>query len=276
VGDGKRTIASVSRFLRAMDGWREALKSARLSTTRRGLEILGFAVESGPRGGNSLVYARERSEGTAAPYAFVCIDVFSKYAHAVPMWSKKPAETAAALDACVDKMGVPSNVLSDEGGEFKSVFSDRVRYYAANQLMVRTHAYFVERVILTLKNWLLLRIRALGGTWEEHLPAVLRRYNRVVHSATGMTPLKAAKDENRDEVYDALKKPVVVHRPRLEVGDRVRLLKKPSKSARFAHVAWSRQTYEVLERTNHDGSDFYKLKDAPEDGWYLRFELLRP
>jgi hypothetical protein len=176
-------------------------------------------------------------------------------------------------------MGIPLTVVSDAGGEFRTAFAKVLQYYGIRQQFVRTHACMAERVILTLKSWLLLRIRALGGTWIDHLPAVMRRYQSVVHSATGMSPEEAAKESNRTEVQETLEErrdTDVVRVPPLKVGDKVRLLQKPSKSAKFASIAWSRTLYEVVETSNDNGSDLYKLRDAPEDRWYLRFELLRP
>jgi hypothetical protein len=281
IGDRRVIIGRVGHFVKTLEGFEEARKASRLGTLRRALEILGFNVESGRRGGTSYVTKRETDvdRGSAPPFAFVCIDVFSKYCHVVPIASKKPAETTRALDECVEKMGLPIVIASDEGGEFRSTFAKRVAYYGATQQMMRPHAYFVERVILTLKSWLIVRIRALGGTWAEHLPAVLKRYNTVVHSATGMPPIEAIKDENRDEVRAELERnrnTNVVRFPPLAVGDRVRLLQKPSKSAKFAAIAWSRTLYTITEVENQEGSDVYKLSDAPDDRWYLRFELLKP
>jgi hypothetical protein len=281
IGDRRVIIGRVGHFAKTLEGFEEARKASRLGTLRRALEILGFNVESGRRGGTSYVTRREggAERGSAPPFAFVCIDVFSKYAHVVPIESKKPAVTARALDECIERMGLPIVIASDEGGEFRSSFAQRVVYYGAKQQMMRPHAYFVERVILTLKSWLIVRIRALGGTWTEHLPAVLKRYNTVVHSATGMPPIEAIKDENRDEVRAELQRnrdTNVVRYPPLAVGDRVRLLQKPSKSAKFAAIAWSRTLYEITEVDNQEGSDVYRLSDAPDDRWYLRFELLKP
>jgi hypothetical protein len=281
VGDQRLSIVRVTRFVRSLEGWNEAFRSTRLSTLRRALEMLGLDVETSARGGTSWVTVREGGyePGTAPIFALVAIDSFSKFVHVVPLESKKPAATAKAMEEVIEVMGIPLTVVSDAGGEFRTAFAKVLQYYGIRQQFVRTHAYMAERVILTLKSWLLLRIRALGGTWIDHLPAVMRRYQSVVHSATGMSPEEAAKESNRTEVQETLEErrdTDVVRVPPLKVGDKVRLLQKPSKSAKFASIAWSRTLYEVVETSNDNGSDLYKLRDAPEDRFYLRFELLRP
>ena len=115
----------------------------------------------------------------------------------------------------------------------------------------------------------------------ENLPAVMRRYNVAVeHSATGMTPAEAAKDDNRERVHGALegrrKKPrrEVVQ---LKEGDMVRYLLKPTRR-RFDTVDWSR-TVHAVEGTEvaADGSTLYRIANAPpkrREG-FLRHELLK-
>jgi hypothetical protein len=147
------------------------------------------------------------------------------------------------------ELGIPATVMTDKGGEFEGAFADRVRYYNAQHLFQRPHAYFAERFIRTLKEWLLKRQRALGGTWVEHLPAVMHRYNTTVeHSATGMTPDEAAKDDNRERVHGNLEnkrlRRAVIG---LKDGDRVRYLLEPTR-LRFDTIDWSRSVH-VVEST---------------------------
>jgi hypothetical protein len=241
---------------------------------------MGFSVETGKQGGVSRVFADQKSghSESVPPMALVAIDVFSKMASVQPIMSKRPADTAEALDDIVLELGIPATVMTDEGGEFEGAFAERLRYYDAQHLFQRPHAYFAERFIRTLKEWLLKRQRARGGTWVENLPAVMRRCSEVVeHSATGMTPEDAAKDDNRERVHGNLNK-----RPRravigLKEGDRVRYLLKPTRR-RFDTVDWSRSVH-VVESTDpaDDGSILYKISDAPakrRDG-FLRHELLK-
>lgn len=279
-----RTLGQVGLFLRRQEGWEQAKTRARVGSLRRAVELMGLQVETGRQGGVSRVYEDEAAPEDVEPtppLALVAVDVFSKLASVQPLASKRPADTAKALDRVVEELGVPATVMTDEGGEFEGAFAERLRYYDTQHLLQRPHAYFAERFVRTLKEWLLKRRRAFGGSWVENLPAVMRRYNVAVeHSATGMTPAEAAKDDNRERVHGALegrrKKPrrEVVQ---LKEGDMVRYLLKPTRR-RFDTVDWSR-TVHAVEGTEvaADGSTLYRIANAPpkrREG-FLRHELLK-
>jgi hypothetical protein len=279
-----RTLGQIGTFLSHQEGWALAKSQAHVGTLRRALELMGFSVETGKQGGVSRVFedAKEFVDSEAIPpMALVAVDIFSKMASVQPILSKRPADTAKALDKVVEDMGSPAVVMTDEGGEFEGAFAERLKYYDAQHLFQRPHAYFAERFIRTLKEWLLKRQRALGGTWVENLPAVMRRYNTVVeHAATGMTPEEAAKDDNRERVLENLEKKNPNPKRKvlgLKEGDQVRYLLKPTRR-RFDTVDWSRSVH-VVESTDSaaDGTTLYKISDAPvkrRDG-FLRHELLK-
>ena len=44
-------------------------------------------------------------------YAFICIDVFSKYAYVVPSNRVSSNDSAESLQKCVDKMGTPMYIF---------------------------------------------------------------------------------------------------------------------------------------------------------------------
>ena len=43
-------------------------------------------------------------------YLFVCINIFSKYAHAIPLKTKTADETSHALEKVLDKLGAPKEI----------------------------------------------------------------------------------------------------------------------------------------------------------------------
>ena len=51
-------------------------------------------------------------------YAFICIDVFSKYANVIPSNRLSSKHSAECLQKCFDKMGTPIYIISDKGPEF--------------------------------------------------------------------------------------------------------------------------------------------------------------
>ena len=91
---------------------------------------------------------------STAPYRYmlVAIDVFTKKGAAVPLASKTAPAVANAWQQVVQSLGIPSYVYSDDGSEFKAEFKQRLDYYDVDKVVSRGHAYFVERLIRTLKG----------------------------------------------------------------------------------------------------------------------------
>ena len=56
------------------------------------------------------------------------------------------------LQQVVQTLGIPCYVYSDDGSEFKAEFKQRLDYYDVDKVVSRKHAYFVERLIRTLKR----------------------------------------------------------------------------------------------------------------------------
>jgi hypothetical protein len=254
----ERLISQVAKHLNNQPDWDIAFRNARTKTLRRALELMGFRVETSGRGG--VAYVKEgpvRDPENIAPYALVAIDGFSKKASVFPLRSKTTQATADALDAVFADLGIPIEVASDEGGEFEREFAKRLEYYGVRHQFLRTHAVFAERFIRTMKEWLLKRIRAFGGSWIDHLPAVLKRYNEAEHSVTKMSPAKAHDYKYHADVRDEILKhrdPEKHKYPAVSVGDLVRVLQKVPKGARrFDHQDWSKT---ALRRSNR------------ERGWY--------
>ena len=77
-------------------------------------------------------------------YGLVAVDVFTKKMDVEPMGNKQPATTAHALDNSIHDMGLPNSIAHDEGGEFESEFAQRVKYFDADDIRIRTRPRFVD------------------------------------------------------------------------------------------------------------------------------------
>jgi hypothetical protein len=93
-------LGQVGTFLSRQEGWALAKSQARVGTLRRALEFMGFSMETGKQGGISRVFEDRKSGHSepVSPMALVAIDVFSKMASVQLIMSKRPADTAEALD----------------------------------------------------------------------------------------------------------------------------------------------------------------------------------
>jgi len=127
-------------------------------------------------------------------YILTYVDHFSKWAEAVPLRNK---ETATAADALVDKIftriGLPLQLLSDQGKEFDSCLMHEL----CNRLeisKIRTSAYkpstngITERFHRTLNNMMGRVVSEHQRDWCKRLPFIMAAYRAAQHESTGYSP----------------------------------------------------------------------------------------
>ena len=223
--------------------------------------------------------------GARAPvrYAFVAIDSFTKEAAVVPIKTKTGESTGPALEQVLKTLGLPTTVVSDEGGEFQAPAFKRVlTYFSLQHLALRTPPIFVERLIRTLKEKTDVRLRALGRTnWTTVIKAVVDQYNRTKHTTTGFTPLEAREPENEDSVLQSITSHAKqnLKYPVISIGDFVKIVQKPGKYSEFkaGFNHWSERTYKVTAINYEQGQARYFLEgySEPNLGGHVRKPLLR-
>ena len=133
----------------------------------------------------------------------VMIDIFSKYATAIPIASKTPPDVIAGIMERIVKMGgKPKMIYSDNEGALNSnLFKNYCDSENIKSITTRSHVWVAERFIRTLKDMINKRIKNNDKSWKEVIFEVLLTYNnKEVHSATGMTPAKAKLKDNTLQV----------------------------------------------------------------------------
>jgi hypothetical protein len=228
-----------------------------------------------------------KDEEPKARYGFVAIDSFTKRAVVVPIRDKTGASSAPALEVALRVLGLPDTLVSDEGGEFQAPeFKQVLRYFALDHLALRTPPIFVERFIRTLKEKIAVRLLAKRGKhWTDVLAPVLRQYNMAPHTTTGLPPLEAENPDNEEAVHARIESRARWNRsyPEIEVGDRVKIIRKPGKYSEYkaSFNSWSEKAYTVASITHENGQARYFLAGYSEPGSghvrkpLLRHELLR-
>ena len=113
------------------------------------------------------------------------------------MKSSSADDCIKAITQVFEKLiGLPKQVYSDEGGEFKAnEFVDKMKYYDVEHQFSRTPPAFVERTIRTVKEQVKKRQDTHGGQWQDLVPLVLDRYNQKEHATTKVAPNDAADRE---------------------------------------------------------------------------------
>ena len=125
----------------------------------------------------------------------VCLDLCTKYAHVVPLKSKKSDVVSRALESRVlaSVPQTPKIILSDNGSEFRGKPFEALlqRYGIAHEYSVPYVAATnggVERFNQTLRSRLAAVSHGDTRGWDKHLYSVVSQYNRTPHTETGRAP----------------------------------------------------------------------------------------
>ena len=214
----------------------------------------------------------------------VCIDVLSKYAVVIPIVSKNEPDVIEATKEALKRMGKkPKIIYSDDekaiaGGDFKDyIEGENIELYRT-----RGHPAFAERFIRTYKDMLFKRVEADEKKGREHIKwvdynlEIMLTYNdKMKHSATGMTPKEARKEKNEFRamlnVASKAKKERIY--PTLEVGDKVKIMRKKAITEKERTSHWLKGYYVVQEIAEKLNQKYYKLTDYPR--LLMRHELLK-
>ena len=163
-------------------------------------------------------------------YGLVCIDIFSKKSHVVPMENKDGDTVYSAFMECFKVLGQPLSIYTDEEGSFKSrKLQDFFKGEGIEHIITLTHANQAERLIRTVKRMIADRVRHTKKPWVEMLKASLNKYNNTqVHSSTKTTPSEAHKLDNAMSVktHLLLKEKYNRKYPSISEGDYVRVFQK--------------------------------------------------
>ena len=137
----------------------------------------------------------------------VTIDVFTKFSAVVPITSKSEGDVAAGLLECLEKMGHKPEIIysDDETALSTTAMQKYFKDYKIKHVITRTHAWFAERFIRTFKSSLYKRVEASKDgdvQWTSFIYPILLTYNhKLIHSATGHTPVQAIDKKNELNIH---------------------------------------------------------------------------
>ena len=211
-----------------------------------------------------------------------CIDIFSKFATVVPISTKQTSDFLAGLMECLTNMKhKPKFIYSDEEG---SLNSNAVKEYLEKEkievIQTRNHAHFVERFIRTFKFMLRKRIdydvkQGKGNIqWIDYIFQIMLTYNnKNEHSAIGITPNEATKEDNHLDVKLNLEMKAKRGRryPEVKIGDLVKIMLKYNKFRKESNPLYSDLKYKIDNIEDKDGLTFYDVNGRMR----LRNELLK-
>jgi len=142
-----------------------------------------------------MVY--NRFEYDRYKYILTCIDVYSRYAQAIPMKPNKSDELVpAVINMFKEKMGkIPKHLNVDQelwkNNQLQTIYKDKdIKVYPSVKGEVNKNA-IIERFHRTLAKYLMqYRIEMDDENWPSYLDKVLDYYNNKVNRGTGYTPIQ--------------------------------------------------------------------------------------
>ena len=187
-------------------------------------------------------------------YLLMVIDAFSKYAWVEPAKSKTGQAVTKAFEAILKRAGgrVPRRLQTDDGKEFyNKTFKAVLKRKGIVLFSTKgdTKASIVERMNRTFKERMFRYFTAANTlVYLPVLQALMKGYNRSYHRSIGMSPQKVT-PQKEPEVWDRLYKKRLRTwvRPKLRVGDQVRLNEKRRPFKKGYLPGWTEEIFVVAD-----------------------------
>ena len=199
-------------------------------------------------------------------YILVVIDVFSKMVYARPVKKKDKFSVSTALQSILINVDhYPNTLITDEGLEFyNSNVKELLDKYGIHHYSIKTKmkASVVERFNRTLRQKLeKYFVKNKTKCWVDVLQQFIDNYNNTPHRSIGMAPSKVS-DSNADQVFKELFPDIELEsKPRLKVGDTVRILKEKTIFEKGYKQSWSDELYKIRDVKQAAGRIWYELTD---------------
>ena len=192
-------------------------------------------------------------------WILTAVDLFSKFAYAVPMKNKEDSTVATAMKYLLkNEIHHVDSIRSDNGSEFISKkFQDLLEDYGVTQVLSKPGKPQsnggIERFNKTLKRYLLMTLTVKNSyDWVSAVSDMVSLYNETVNDVTKKTPDDLNEEVEKSElsqVRDNIKKSVESGNDKagqlFEVGDKVR--RKLAPDERTNSQNWSTDLFEVYK-----------------------------
>ena len=132
---------------------------------------------------------------TGNRYILLLCDYATRYPEAIPLRTIDAEHIAEQLIGVFARVGVPQEILTDQGSNFTSQLLAEL-YRLLHVQSIRTGPYhpqtdgLVERFNQTLKSMLRKSVDKEGKNWDKMIPYLLFAYREVPQSSTGFSPFE--------------------------------------------------------------------------------------
>ena len=202
-------------------------------------------------------------------YILTCVDVFSRFARAIPIKSKSANDMEAAVKT-IFKEGHPDNLQTDLGKEFyHSKVKNIINHLKINHYSVFSQykAAYVERFNRTLRDALKKYFVDTGNkTCINVLSKVIDSYNHTGHKGlNGARPVDVSSD-NSMKLWLLRQQPKVIKKPKYKIGDHVRISRiSASPFIKNFNSNWSDEVFQITKINTKQNPIMYVIKDHEEN-----------
>ena len=198
-------------------------------------------------------------------YIFTNIDIFSKYAWAFPIKSKKISD----IKLCFQKIFKERKSLYIWSDQESSFFSkEMLKFFEDNNVKIyhtysNLKAVVIERFNRSLRELMMKEFVKNNNTiWYNILPELIKKYNNRYHNTIKMKPIDVNKTNEKHIKNTVYNYDITNKKPKFKIDDLVRislkrreLFDKPT-----GNIKWSEELFKIY-KINKSNVITYQLKD---------------
>ena len=197
-------------------------------------------------------------------FLLCAIDIFRKYAWAVPLKDKKGVSIVTAFQSILKQSNrKPIKIWVDKGSEFYNASfkkwlqdNDIVMYSTNNE----GKSVVAERFIRTLKSKIYKYMTSISkNVYIDKLNDIVDEYNNTYHAIIKMKPIYV-----KDNTYINTDKKINNKDPNFKVGDRVRISKYRKIFAKGYTPNWSEEVF-VIKKVKNTVPWTYVINDLNDE-----------
>ena len=215
-------------------------------------------------------------------FLLTIIDIFSKYAWAVPLKTKSGPHVTQAMETVFKGGRVPRHLHVDEGKEFYNKdFQALMKKHTMkmNSTFSGMKASICERFNRTLKEKMWKQFSLRGNyKWLDIINDLVENYNNSKHRTISMRPVDVTKNNEQTLLKKVYRKPEKnKFKHKYEIGDKVRISKYKHIFEKGYTPNWTTEIFTIT--AIKDTRPFtYRLQDyrkQPIRGGFYEEELLK-
>jgi hypothetical protein len=190
-------------------------------------------------------------------YILTCIDVFSKYAWAIPIKNKTSKSIIEAFKEIFEDKRFPHKLQTDQGTEFingeckKFLQKYQINLYVLNSEM---KASIIERFNRTLKEKMWRKFTHQSSyKFIDFLQKLVDSYNNTHHRTINTKPIKVNRN-NEEKIFEIMYgfkrsqgDDTIIANPKFKIGDKVRISKNKGVFEKGYTPNWTHEIFTIVK-----------------------------